>query len=76
MHKVDIRAYTDYVAGYLRYGHYEGVIEMTDEEYEEFKANPEKWAKENDIKEECEFVVDDWRIEYISPIERVEYEDF
>ena len=26
MHKLDISASTDYVSGYLRYGHYEGEI--------------------------------------------------
>lgn len=34
MKKVFIDAPLSYVAGHLRYGHLEGVLEMTDEEFE------------------------------------------
>ena len=34
MKKVYIYAPLDYVAGHLRYGHREGIINLTDEEFE------------------------------------------
>ena len=40
IHKVQINALTDYVMGYLRYGHYEGLINLNDEEFKEFEKNP------------------------------------
>lgn len=47
--------------GHLRYGHMEGNIEMTDEEFEEFKENPAEWLKGKDT---ClDLLVDDYRIE-------------
>ena len=40
MKKILIDAPLEYVAGHLRYGHLEGVIEVPDEEFEKFKENP------------------------------------
>ena len=42
MKKILIDAPLEYVAGHLRYGHLEGVIEVPDEEFEKFKKNPRK----------------------------------
>lgn len=59
MKKVLIHAIPDFVIGQLRYGHYEGVLELTDEEFEEFKKEP-SWLEE-EIRE-LDFLVDDYRI--------------
>lgn len=40
MKKVLIELPVDYVQGYLRYGHLETQLELTDEEYTEFESNP------------------------------------
>lgn len=64
----------NWIAGHLRYGHKEGSIEMTDEEFEEFKQNPEKWLSDReDI--DLELLVDDWEIDdYDNEIEDVHWE--
>lgn len=64
----------DYVMGYLRYGHKEGIIELTKEELEELKKNPLDFVDKNDILSDLELVIDDYRAEdYGSPVE-VNYE--
>lgn len=46
---------------------------MTDEEFEEFKQNPEEWLSEKDI--DLELLVDDWEIDdYDKEIEDVHWE--
>lgn len=67
----------DYVSGYLRYGHLEGEVELDSEAEKEFKEllkkeinnmlTPEEEDKLEDykewIKDECDIIVDDYRIE-------------
>lgn len=74
MKKVFVDYPVNWIAGYLRYGHREGSIEMTDEEFEEFKQNPEKWLSDReDI--DLELLVDDWEIDdYDNDIEDVHWE--
>ena len=62
MKEVFISYPVDYIMGHLRYGHKEGTIQMTEEEFEEFQKDPAKWLKTN----ECgalELLVDDWEID-------------
>lgn len=75
MKKVFVDYPVNWIAGHLRYGHKEGSIEMTDEEFEEFKQNPEKWLSDReDI--DLELLVDDWEIDdYDSDIEDVHWEE-
>jgi len=70
MKKVLIHAIPDYVTGHLRYGHYEGILELTDEEFEEFKEEP-GWF-EDEIKE-LDFLVDDYRIDDIGNNLEIDY---
>lgn len=74
MKKVFVDYPVNWIAGHLRYGHREGSIEMTDEEFEEFKQNPEKWLSDReDI--DLELLVDDWEIDdYDNEIEDVHWE--
>lgn len=71
MKRVLINARLDYVAGHLRSGHKEGIITLTDEEFEQFKANPEDFIYDNDV--ELDLVVDDWRVDDYGPIDKVEW---
>lgn len=74
MKKVFVDYPVNWIVGHLRYGHREGSIEMTDEEFEEFKQNPEKWLSDReDI--DLELLVDDWEIyDYDNDIEDVHWE--
>ena len=71
MKKVYIYAPLDYVAGHLRYGHKEGTVNLTDEEFEQFKANPKDFIYNNDI--ELDLLIDDWEINDCGKIERKEW---
>lgn len=73
IHRVQIKALTDYVMGHLRYGHYEGLINLNDEEFKEFEKNPIKFLSKDDF--DLNFVVDDYCIEDIGEICDVEYND-
>lgn len=75
MKKVFVDYPVNWIAGHLRYGHKEGSIEMTDEQFEEFKQNPEKWLSDReDI--DLELLVDDWEIDdYDRDIEDVLWEE-
>ena len=67
----------DYVSGYLRYGHLEGEVELDSEEEKEFKELLKKekdeilTSEEEDklknykewIRNECNIIVDGYRIE-------------
>ena len=59
--------------GHLRYGHYEGLINLNDEEFKEFEKNPINFLSKNNF--DLNFVVDDYRIEDIGEICDVEYND-
>ena len=57
MSKYFISVPVDYVIGHLRYGHFEGVVELEDNEIN----NKEKLKKL--IRENCELLIDDWEID-------------
>lgn len=62
MAKYKIDAGVDYAAGYLRYGHYEGEIEIPDD-----KVDDDDYVYEL-IREKCNFVIDSYEIDEIGPI--------
>lgn len=68
----------DYINGHLRYGHVEGDIDFTKEQEEEFQMLLKKEVNEEDLTDEeqdllddykericdhCEFVVDDYDVD-------------
>lgn len=55
MKKILIDAPLEYVAGHLRYGHLEGVIEISDEEFKKFKENPIDFLYDNEYIDEQTF---------------------
>ena len=76
--KIFINYPVNYIIGHLRYGHKEGIIEMTEKEYEEFQKNPAKWLKEDEDERisDLELLVDDWEIdEYDSEITDVKFKE-
>ena len=74
MRKVFISHPVGYIVGHLRYGHKEGVIEMTEEEYQDFQDNPEEWLKRTDNDCMLDLIVDDWEVDSYDPdIEDVEW---
>ena len=77
MKKIAINADNEYVIGNLRYGHSEGVIELTDEEYELFKKDPEnfiyEYIDENDV--DLELIIDDYEVDDVGPIYEINYKE-
>lgn len=63
MTKFNLYIDLDYLAGYLRCGHREGIIEIPDEDVEDFKKDPITYLKETDCMCDLPIVVDDYRIE-------------
>ncbi len=64
----------EYLIGHLRYGHREGIIELTKEEFEKLKRNPINFIYDYDILYNLELIVDDYCIDDCGPILEVNYE--
>lgn len=75
MKKILIDAPLEYVAGHLRYGHLEGVIEVSDEEFEKFKENPIDFLYDNEYTDELDLLVDDWEVDDRGPIDCVNWSE-
>ena len=75
MAKFFITAPIDYIMGYLKYGHFEGEIEVLDSEIENFKANPVDWIEEHDKEDDLDLIVDNWEIEERGDIESVNWKE-
>lgn len=73
MKKVSIDAPLEYVVGHLRYGHFEGELEMTDEEFEEFKKNPLDFLYERDYINDLNLVIDDYEVDDMGPVDEVNW---
>lgn len=65
----------DWITGYLCYGHKEGEIELTEEEYAEFKKNPTVWLKSHEeLITEFDLKVDSIEVDdYDNDIQDVAY---
>ena len=61
--KVKFNIPLEYVAGHLRYGHMEGTLDLTEEEFKKLKENPLEFIDSNDILDDLELIIDDYRIE-------------
>lgn len=72
--KVKFNVPLEYVFGHLRYGHKEGVVELTEEEFQRLKKDSMKFLDEEDLLYDLDLIIDDYRIEdWGSPLE-VKYE--
>ena len=72
--KIKFNIPLEYLIGHLRYGHREGIIELTKEELEELKKDPINFIYLYDILYELDLIVDDYRIDDCGPISEVNYE--
>lgn len=75
MKKVHIYAPVDYLAGHLRYGHFEGDLELTDEEFVKFKENPVDFINDGRCYFDLGLIVDDYEIDDYGDIDYVDYEE-
>ena len=74
-HKVVITVDLDYVVGHLRYGHKEGTIKLTDDEFKEFEKNPTEFINKYDILSELELFIDDYEVDSYGPIDSINWEE-
>ena len=72
--KVKFNIPLEYVTGYLRYGHKEGILELTTEEFERLQENPKKFIYEEEILHDLDLIIDDYRVEDYGGIDNIEYE--
>lgn len=77
MKKVSLECIYDYVSGYLKYGHLEGKVEITDEEFEELKNDPISFYRQHkyELFDVLELVIDDYCIEDCGDISEIIYEE-
>ena len=72
--KVNFDIPLEYIMGYLRYGHKEGILELTEEEFQRLQENPEKFIYEEEILHDLDLIIDDYRIEDYGPPLEINYE--
>ena len=70
--KYKVYAPIDWLQGYVRYGHFEGEIELSDEEVEKIEDNPSRLEHYLD---DLNLVVDDWSINDRGMICKAELEE-
>lgn len=72
--KVKFNIPLDYVYGHIRYGHKEGILELTEEEFQRLEKDPIDFFDQEDLLCDLDLVIDSYRIEdWGSPLE-VNYE--
>lgn len=60
MAKIKVRIDYDWLFGHLRYGHREGILVLSDEEYEEFKEDPKLFFHETGMDCDLHLTIDDY----------------
>ena len=73
MPKVKMRIDYDYIRGHLRYGHSEGVINLTEEELKMLQENPERAVNELGLDCDLELEIDDCSIEEYGNISNIQF---
>lgn len=65
----------DWIAGHLRYGHREGIIKLSKEEYAEFQKDPTAYLNSHkELTENLDLLVDDYEVDcYSNDIYDVSY---
>ena len=72
--KVKFNIPLEYVIGYLRYGHKEGILELTEEEFQRLKKDPLKFVDTEDILYDLDLIIDSYRVEDWGSPSKVNYE--
>ena len=75
IHKVSITVDLEHVDGHLRYGHKEGTIKLTEDEFREFEKNPTEFIDKHDILSELELFIDDYEVDSYGPIDFINWEE-
>ena len=77
MKKISVECVYDYISGYLKYGHLEGELELTDEQFEELKNDPIGFYQQNDYLffDDLKLVIDDYDVEFYGDINEILYEE-
>lgn len=75
MKKFKIDAPVDYVMGHLKYGHYEGEVEIPEEDEEDFLKSPLDYLNNNDLVNLLDLKVDEFEIEGCGDIYEINYEE-
>ena len=64
----------EYVIGHLRYGHMEGTLDLTEEEFKKLEKDPLDFIYSQDILYDLDLVIDDYRVDDYGGILEVNYE--
>lgn len=64
----------EYVIGHLRYGHKEGVLELTEEEFKKLQEDPLAFIYTQDILCDLDLIIDDYEVDDYGGILKVNYE--
>lgn len=72
--KVKFNISLEYVIGHLRYGHKEGILELTAEEFERLQKNPKEFIYEEEILHDLDLIIDDYSVEDYGGIDNIKYE--
>lgn len=72
--KVKFNISLEYVIGHLRYGHKEGILELTTEKFERLQKNPKEFIYEEEILHDLDLIIDDYSVEDYGGIDNIKYE--
>lgn len=72
--KVKFNISLEYVIGHLRYGHKEGILELTAEEFERLQKNPKEFIYEEEILHDLDLIIDNYSVEDYGGIDNIKYE--
>lgn len=64
----------EYVIGHLCYGHKEGVLELTEEEFKKLQEDPLAFIYTQDILYDLDLIIDDYEVDDYGGILKVNYE--
>ena len=64
----------EYVIGHLRYGHKEGILELTEEEFNKLQEDPLSFIYTQDILCDLDLIIDDYEVDDYGGILKVNYE--
>lgn len=76
MKKVSLKCLYNYIDDYLCYGHLEGELELTDEQFKELEKNPEKfYLNEYKLFNSFKIVLDDYDVDLFGSIDKISYKE-
>ena len=71
-HKINVTVEVEYVIGHLRNGHYDGNLELSDEEYKKFRKAPEVFLLTHpNLWEDWPLTVDSYEVDDVGDIDKI-----